>query len=233
MISVCMATYNGEKYVSEQIRSILPQLKDNDEIIVSDDGSSDTTLDIIKGICDNRIRIFINTGRHGVNSNFDNALKHARGEYIFLSDQDDVWLPGKVDKCLAELQTADLIMHDAIITDYSLISQNKTLFSELNIKEGFVSNFIRNRFTGCCMAFRRKVLDYVLPIPPSQCFFHDNWIGLLCELKGNVKFIPFNGMYFRRHPKSSSLAGKGKGLPVHKKIRSRINLLCTMLKRIK
>lgn len=233
MISVCIATYNGEKYILEQILSILPQLKENDEIIVSDDSSTDTTLEIIKNINDKRIQIFKNTGNHGVNSNFDNALKHAHGEYIFLSDQDDVWLPGKVDRCLAELRTADLIMHDAIITDYSLIPQNKTLFSELNIKEGFLSNFIRNRFTGCCMAFRRNVLDYVLPIPSSQCFFHDNWIGLLCKLQGNVKFIPFNGIYFRRHADSNSLAGKGKGLPVHKKFRSRINLLCTMLKRIK
>ena len=115
MISVCIATYNGEKYILEQILSILPQLKENDEIIVSDDSSTDTTLEIIKNINDKRIQIFKNTGNHGVNSNFDNALKRAHGEYIFLSDQDDVWLPGKVDRCLAELRTADLIMHDATI----------------------------------------------------------------------------------------------------------------------
>lgn len=233
MISVCIATYNGERYISEQLNSILPQLGQEDEIIISDDGSSDSTLDIIKSVNDKRIRIIKNTGTHGINSNFGNALKHARGEYIFLSDQDDIWLTGKVERCLKEMREVDLVMHDAIITDYSLNPQNKNLFSELSIKEGFVSNLIRNRFTGCCMAFKRKVLDYVLPIPSSQCFFHDNWIGLLCELKGSVRFIPFNGLYFRRHADTNSLAGTGKGMPIYKKIRSRISLLCLILKRIR
>ena len=89
MISVCMATYNGEKYLREQVGSILTQLGENDELVVSDDGSTDSTIDILKSYNDPRIKIFINTGRHGVNSNFENALRHADGDYIFLSDQDD------------------------------------------------------------------------------------------------------------------------------------------------
>lgn len=231
-ISVCLTTYNGEEYIEEQLQSILTQLKPSDEIIISDDGSTDGTLSIIQDIDDSRIKIFRNEGRHGINGNFSNALDKATGDIIFLSDQDDVWLEGKVRECVHALDSSDLVVHDAIITDYSLNNQNKTLFSELNIKEGFIPNLIRNRFTGCCMAFRRKVLQYILPIPSSTTFFHDNWIGLLCELKGNVKFIPYKGIYFRRHLKTNSMAGKGKSLPVLKKIRSRINLSILILIRI-
>lgn len=231
MISVCIATYNGEKYIKEQLDSIIPQLGHEDEIVISDDGSSDSTLDIINSINDKRIRITVNQGKHGVNSNFNNALLHAKGDFIFLADQDDIWLSGKVAECLKALEKADLVMHDAIITDYSLSSQNKTLFCELNIKGGFVSNLIRNRFTGCCIAFRKEILEYILPIPDSTLFFHDNWIGLMCELKGTVKFIPFKGIYFRRHPDTNSTAGKGKGMTLSRKIRSRISLLSLTLKR--
>jgi len=232
MISVCVATYNGEKYIRRQLLSILDQLSEKDEVIVSDDGSSDSTWDIIKSIGDKRITLIRNATGHGVNNNFSNALNHAQGEYIFLSDQDDVWLPGKVNKCIAELNDAVLVIHDAIITDYSLTPQNKTLFSELNIKEGFIPNLIRNRFTGCCMAFRREALDYILPIPSTTSFFHDNWIGLMCELKDKVKFIPYPGIYFRRHAGTNSLVAKGKSLSILKKIRSRLILITIILKRI-
>ncbi len=225
MISVCIATYNGEKYIKEQIESILPQLNENDEIIVSDDGSDDRTLDILSSINDSRILIYNNKDNHGVNGNFSNALAHSHGDYIFLADQDDIWMPDKAKTCIDALQNADLIVHDAIITNNLLVSSNKSLFSELNIKEGFIPNFIRNRFTGCCMAFRKEVLDYILPIPDSCAFFHDQWIGLKCILKGKVKFIPYKGIFFRRHEDTNSFAGTGKGLPVIKKLTSRISLI--------
>ncbi|MCD8291094.1 MAG: glycosyltransferase, partial [Prevotella sp.] len=95
-VSVCIATYNGEKYIEEQIRSILSQLSDNDEVIISDDGSHDQTLSLIQSIGDKRIKIFQNEGRHGFKYNFENTLKKVQGDYIFLCDQDDVWLPNKV-----------------------------------------------------------------------------------------------------------------------------------------
>lgn len=222
MISVCIATYNGEKYIKSQVLSILQQLSYTDEIIISDDHSSDNTIDILNNINDCRIKIFYNNGKPGVNSNFNNALNMAKGNIIFLADQDDVWLKGKVKSCLDALVNADLVIHDAIITDNSLVPQNKTLFSELNIKTGFIPNLIKNRFTGCCMAFHRRILDYVLPIPASQFFYHDNWIGLLCELKGHVKFISFQGILFRRHSNTCSMAASGNCLPFYKKIISRI-----------
>ena len=108
MISICVLTYNGEKFVKQQLLSILQQLKDEDEVIISDDCSSDSTISIIKSLNDKRIRIFhherIACGYKGtmktcylVGKNAENALQHARGEYIFLADQDDVWLRNKVE----------------------------------------------------------------------------------------------------------------------------------------
>ena len=107
MVSVCMATYNGARYLREQIDSILAQLSIDDELIISDDGSTDDTFNIIGGYDDPRIRLLRNRGKHGFSSNFGNALFHAKGEYVFLSDQDDVWIAGKYADVLAKLQQYD------------------------------------------------------------------------------------------------------------------------------
>lgn len=232
MISVCVAAYNGNRYIEEQLRSVLAQLSAEDEVVVSDDGSTDGTPEIIASIGDGRIRLIANNGAHGVNGNFDNALRHARGEYIFLADQDDVWLEGKVINCMNALKNADLVVHDAIIVDSSLKTQNKTLFSELKIKEGFVANYIRNRFTGCCMAFRREVLEYVLPIPTGVKFYHDSWIGLLVSLRGRVRFMETAGILFRRHDSTKSSAGGSSGFGLGSKIAYRASLGYNIVKRM-
>ena len=116
-ISVCLATFNGEKYLQQQIESILIQLGDNDELIISDDGSSDQTLNIIESFSDKRIHIFHNKMNHGFIGNFENALRIATGDYIFLSDQDDVWSSDKLRISLQALEKADLIVHDAEMID--------------------------------------------------------------------------------------------------------------------
>lgn len=97
MISVCIATYNGEKYLKEQLDSIIPQLTAQDELIISDDGSKDTTMEIIKRYAanDSRIKVYKGPGK-GVIANFEFAINQTQGEFIFLADQDDVWLPEKV-----------------------------------------------------------------------------------------------------------------------------------------
>ena len=89
-ISVCIATFNGEKFIQEQIQSILPQLGEDDEIVVSDDGSTDRTMEILELFKDKRIRLLVNEGKHGFIWNFENALRKAKGDVIFLCDQDDI-----------------------------------------------------------------------------------------------------------------------------------------------
>lgn len=104
MISVCVATYNGEMYIRQQLQSILCQLADSDEVIISDDGSTDGTLTVIREINDKRIRLIDGPRRQSPTLNFENALRQAKGDHIFLSDQDDVWKPEKVAVCMKWLK---------------------------------------------------------------------------------------------------------------------------------
>ena len=95
MNSVCMASFNGERYIKEQIDSILLQIGEDDELIISDDGSTDQTVDVICSYRDDRIKFVRNVNRHGCIGNFENALRVASGDFIFLADQDDIWLSDK------------------------------------------------------------------------------------------------------------------------------------------
>ena len=147
-ISVAMATYNGEKYIKEQIDSILVNLEKNDELIISDDGSTDNTINIIKSYKDNRI-ILLNGPRKGVKQNFANAISYATGKYIFLSDQDDIWMKNKVKKVLDvfDKEQAMLIVHDAIVFDNDT---NKVIFNSFfkyrNSGSGVIKNIIKNTY---------------------------------------------------------------------------------------
>ena len=117
MISVCMATYNGAPFIERQMRSILCQLGIDDEVIVADDGSTDDTIAILQGMNDARIRIIDGAHRHSPIWNFEKALQQAKGEYIFLSDQDDLWLPEKVEICMEHLRHSDCVVSDCMVVD--------------------------------------------------------------------------------------------------------------------
>ena len=138
--SICLATYNGEKYIQELLNSILCQIDINDEIIVSDDYSTDNTLTIIRSFNDFRIKIFMNQGKRGVVNNFGNALKYASGDYIFLCDQDDVWFSNKKNICISYLDDADLIVTDCSVTDKDLNIIYPSLFEIGNPGSGFWKN---------------------------------------------------------------------------------------------
>ena len=137
MNTVCIATYNGEKYIKEQIDSILLQIASDDEIVISDDGSSDDTINIINSLNDKRIHLYINEGKHGFKSNFENAIKRAMGNYIFMSDQDDVWFPNKYNAILSYLKINDLVHHNSELTKGNLEPYGKTLYEECNNHCGF------------------------------------------------------------------------------------------------
>ena len=121
-VSVAMATYNGEKYIKEQIQSILDNLMQDDELIISDDGSNDKTLDIISAFNDDRIKV-INGPKNGIKQNFSNAIEKTTGDIIFLSDQDDIWMKDKVKKVLEQFEKKSdvtLIVHNAKIVNEKL-----------------------------------------------------------------------------------------------------------------
>lgn len=205
-ISVAMATYNGEKYIKEQLDSILKQLNSNDEVIISDDGSTDNTINIIKSFEDKRIKIF--DGPHkGFKKNFENCLENCKGKYIFFSDQDDIWMDNKVEIVLNyfEKYNCDCITHDAIVFN-SLNNEviSPSFFgSKVIPSPGIISNIVQAKYYGCLMAFRSDLLKYILPIPNS-IESHDYWTGLIADKYGNSIFIKEKLIKYRRHDSNTS-----------------------------
>lgn len=198
MISVCVATYNGERYVAEQLRSILSQLGPEDEVVVSDDESTDKTLDVVESLKDPRIRVLHSTA-HYFKWNFHNALRAANGDIIFLADQDDVWLPGKVEKCVKALNEVDLVVHDSQVVDDDLKVIHPSFFHFYGSGAGLIKNSLNNTYFGSCMAFRRSVLEAALPFPKTNEIGHDIWLGLVGEMTGNVLFLDEPLLLYRRH----------------------------------
>lgn len=197
-ISVCIATYNGEKYIGEQLQSILKQLAETDEVILSDDGSTDRTLDIVQSFNDPRIQIF-NNDSHYFKWNFINALNHSTGDIIFLADQDDVWLDGKVKRCVQMLEQYDLVVHDSRIADGNLNVFCNSFFDFYHSGKGILKNSLNNTYFGSCMAFRRNILNNATPFPKTNEIGHDIWLGLVAEMTGKVIFLHEPYLIYRRH----------------------------------
>lgn len=226
MISVCMATYNGGKFIREQLESILSQLPSaGAEVVIADDGSTDETLSVAQSFGDSRIRVLPAEKHLGVIYNYERALQASKGEIIFLADQDDIWLPGKVDRVLTALNEADLVIHDAWMlrpSDSSWTRAGK--LSDIRAyKGGIVANWWKNSFTGCCMAFRRSILDKALPFPKNLPM-HDQWLGLVAEKNFKVKSIDEPLVEYRQHSTNATHIGNSPA-GVFKKIKWRLNLL--------
>lgn len=148
-VSVAMATYNGEKYIKEQIESILINLKENDELIISDDDSNDNTKIILEEFLkkDKRIKIF-DGPKKGVKQNFANAIEKCQGEYIFLSDQDDIWNNDKVEKILKvfDKEKCTLVIHNSEIVNENLENIGQTFFEYRNSGKGIIKNIWKNTY---------------------------------------------------------------------------------------
>ncbi len=198
MISVCMTTCNGEKYLKRQLDTILSQLGTEDELIISDDSSTDRTVEIIKSYSDSRIKLLENANFGSPVFNMENALKRAQGDYVFLADQDDIWLPGRIQKVIEKLQQYDLVVCNAFIVDGNEKVIHESYFEWKGSAPGFFRNLKKNSFLGCSLAFNRKTAKAALPFP-KQIAMHDVWIGLLAECTGKVLFLNERLICYRRH----------------------------------
>lgn len=208
-IAVCMATYNGEKYIAEQLKSILSELSLDDIVVISDDHSTDRTIEIIKGFNDKRVHVYSNEGKAGSSYNFQNALKHAKADVYFLADQDDVWLKGRVKKTLNCLEMCDFCVCDAKIVDGNLDIINESRFQLYGIKQGFLHNFIKTRYIGCCMAFTSNVYERLFPFPKNvRVCPHDFWVALIGEAFFKSRLINEPLMLYRRHGGNVSDGGE-------------------------
>jgi glycosyltransferase involved in cell wall biosynthesis len=197
-VSVCIATYNGEKFIGMQLNSIIEQLGERDEIIISDDESQDQTTQIVRNFTYPGLRFFSNHFGKNVISNFENALKRARGQYVFLADQDDLWLPDKLNIMLSCLAEYDLVVCDCEIIDEEGRCIHPSYFSLRRSGKGVIKNIKTNSYMGSCMAFNRRILDRALPFP-KNIPMHDWWIGLIGEVFGTTFFCPEKLVQYRRH----------------------------------
>lgn len=222
-----MATYNGAKYVVASINSILCQCDESAELIVVDDGSKDGTRDLLQRMDDPRLRVVFNETNLGVICNFNKALSLASGDIVFLSDQDDLWIPSRIEAMLATFELdADVccVRHGVIFMDAD--GRELDLPSEFP-RRTFFSNWARNSFRGCTMAIDRRLLSLALPLPP-QIPMHDHWIGLCSYLVGKEVYLPTPLLYYRRHESNVSRTMSHLDWPM---IASRWHLLRQLVQR--
>lgn len=193
MISIAMTTYNGEKYISAQIDSILSQTVSDFELVVCDDVSTDNTVDILKdyALKDCRLKLCCNGQNLGFKNNFAKAISLCKGEYIAFCDQDDVWTNDHLEVLLREIGENYLIAGNNLLVDENLKPLGITFFeSNLFSKKKYPQNIdilkkillSGNCFQGASMLLSRKILDFYLPLPET-IKYHDSWLSALaCSL---------------------------------------------------
>ena len=224
-LSILLASYNGEKYISRQITSILDQLSSNDELIISDDGSTDKTLEIANSFNDTRISI-LKGPREGINANFIYAYENASGEAILFSDQDDIWLPGRAQLYRDKLKTHDFVFCDAEIIDEQNNLLSFSYFKKNQTSETFLGNLIRCRTLGCCMGFRKDALGQNLKIYRDyDTLPFDYSLTLLSLFYFKVHFSTKAYHQYRRHKANYSKGGDKSKNSLWKMLMFRIRVL--------
>lgn len=224
--SVAMCTYNGERYLREQLDSIAAQTRPPDELVVCDDRSTDRTPDIVRDFASSArfpVRLFVNAENLGSTKNFERAIALCEGDLIALSDQDDVWLPEKLARlegALAASPRAGLVFTDAEVVDDRLAPLGFTLWRRINFSEEEKEGIRRGRafdvlvghnvVTGATMAFRAALRPLVLPIPTDGRLIHDAWIALLAAAVGEgLVFVEEPLVKYRQHEAQQLGAVKG------------------------
>ena len=204
-VDILLATYNGEKYIREQIDSILNQTYKEFRLLISDDGSTDGTRDILNEYKakDDRIEIFMQEENLGVVKNFEFLLKKVEAKYYMFSDQDDIWKDEKIEKSFKKIEEGfDLVYSDLEVVDENL---NVTYESYWKLK-GIYKNFI----TGCTVISKKELIDSFMPLPNiSKFVLHDYWISLIISQNGKIAYIEEPLIKYRQH-KNNKVGSKKK-----------------------
>lgn len=225
-LSIAMATYNGSHYLKEQLDSFLCQSRLPDELIVCDDCSIDGTVELIKqftAVSLFPVHIYVNETTLGSTKNFEKAIKACTGDIIFLADQDDVWIPERLEKFEAVFQKDNdigLVFCDSELVDENLQSLNRRNWESLNFNKKMQEKFLkgesfsillyRNVVSGCAMAFRTEFRKYIVPMPEDlQYVIHDYWISILLSTICKIELINEPLVKYRQHSKQQVGAGKG------------------------
>lgn len=205
-ISIAMATYNGEKYLQQQLDSFIAQTRKPDELIICDDKSTDFTLNIINDfikIAPFDVHVYTSEHRLGYSKNFDRSISYCVGDVILISDQDDVWFPRKIEKIekiFGLLDSVLVVIHDAELVDGKLKSCGIT-----RLEQGIISKFPHSLIitTGCFTSFRKELCSLLLPIPVEQ-FSYDAWIHKLGDVFDRRLIIKESLQLYRRHGENVS-----------------------------
>ena len=214
-LSVALCTYNGEKFIKEQLESILKQTVSIDEIIICDDGSNDKTIQIIKDIelsFPNIKKKKKNEINLGSNKNFEKAITLSTGDYIFLSDQDDVWKNNKVEKimnCFEENQSLEGVFSNAdLINDEGKNFTDKNLWDSVSFTENLLQKPIdlfchisskSNMVTGATLCFKKEIKELILPIPVIPKYYHDEWIAIIIASRKKLAYLTDELISYRIH----------------------------------
>jgi|GEM_PF-732012 glycosyltransferase involved in cell wall biosynthesis len=202
MVSIVMATYNGEKFLREQIESILSQLYYPFEFIVFDDCSTDGSPGILEEYqVQGKLRVFRNESNLGYVKNFERAIQAAKGELIALADQDDVWDPSKLHRLTQQIGQHLLIHSDARLIDengFEIASSFEESASKMTIPHNMTEAILNGFVTGCTCLFKRQLLDLALPFP-EKLYIHDKWLGVLAFSNGGLTYLKEPLIDYRQH----------------------------------
>ena len=230
MISVCMTTYNGSKYIVEQLKSIESQTLIPDEVVIIDDCSKDSTVEVIKTYAlTSSLNIIIhqNEINVGVIKNFEKALYLAKGDYIFLCDQDDIWLPKKVKLMVGKLKENNTLC----ISWYELIDQDSKRINKvvkINVDNlSIIKTIVKNSYIGCSIAFHRRLLPHALPLP-KNIPMHDSWLGVMASYYYNVAVVEEVTLLYRRHDNNVT----GTRNDIIRIVKDRVGIILCFLLRI-
>ena len=198
-----MCSYNGERFIKEQIDSILEQSYSNFELIITDDCSSDKTIEIIKNYQENdsRIKLYQNEVNLGFVKNFEKAISLCSGDYIALADQDDIWKKNKLEAFIENIEENVLIYSDALLIDEHSESMGKELIRPTNLLVSGSNNrafLLGNCVSGNTLMFKKELVEYILPIP-KEVSFHDIWIAFVASTYGSINFTDEAMTYYRRY----------------------------------
>ncbi|MBQ2937668.1 MAG: glycosyltransferase family 2 protein [Clostridia bacterium] len=232
-VDVLMATYNGEKYIKEQVDSILNQTYKNIQLIISDDCSTDKTREILKQYEQNdNVKIFYQEKNLGYIKNFEFLLKNVESDLYMLSDQDDVWKEEKIEKSVEKLkrENLDLVFGDLEVVDENLNTIYESFDEYMKIDRkinkcigSYKMQYLYNCITGCTILSKKKHLSKVLPLPAtSKYMVHDYWIGLIVSLNGKIGYIKEKYIKYRQH--GNNQVGTGKETYKFKKLEQVRNL---------
>ncbi len=208
LVSIAMATYNGERFLRDQLDSIFNQTYKNLEVIVTDDCSTDGTLDILEIYSQKYdLKYYINNKNLGRVKNFERALSFCNGKYIALADQDDIWLPEKIENLVNEIGNCSLIFSDAILIDTygNKIAESfkKTSNYIADTETPFLQLFFRKFIYGCTMLFKRELLEMAFPIPEGVRY-HDRWFSIVAAKMGGIRYYDKLLMLYRQHENNVS-----------------------------